>query len=46
MYSQSIDEFVQSIYKWTKFTPQLEHTHGTDHRIQNQPKGPQDAPHP
>ena len=24
MYSQSIDEFVQSIYKWTKFTPQLE----------------------
>ena len=24
MYSQSIDEFVQSIYKWTEFTPQLE----------------------
>ena len=26
MYSQSIDEFVQLIYKWSEFTPQLEHT--------------------
>ena len=24
MYSQSMDDFVQLIYKWTKFTPQLE----------------------
>jgi hypothetical protein len=28
MYSQSIDEFVQSIYKWTEFTPQLEQIFG------------------
>ena len=24
MYSQSMDEFVQLIYKWSEFTPQLE----------------------